>query len=543
MIHSTLINRRGYTLLEILIAVTLMMMIMLGVTQLFSSVGTQINNAQATLSMAGNLRSVKTRLEKDLALATADLTKAPPMKAGINNGYFCIIEGMGAAHNNALLRTRDFKNPSESITTQDIAYSEDSEDLVDNNTGFKHDNTVGDMDDIIMFTAYAPEGQPFRGRYNNALCESAVAEIIWFCRGNTLYRRTLLIKPDAVFGGGLTGFYDRNDISARYNAVSGSVVANSLEDLSLRQNRFAHLDAMTAFPFNIHKNSACYYFRMPTLQETTHSKWDISKSYAWNFANSVDPANAASGPVLNYADPYVLAGLDTATSNDLPKEASSPFIDFWDNPFPWKTLGTASGNETSNIDQTTGVAASLLEKENEYPRRYAEDMLMTNVISFDVQVWDDVAKRYVSLGEAKEIRDGSGIRYEYNDGKSAGPLGTQGNYPLLQRNVTTGVKIATVSSIALPCVYDTWSEEYEREGYSWPNQFWNPSNPNQNMVESFGRDLKDNNGNGVIDEMAEWTTPPPYNVPLRGVKVLIRTFDPLSKNVREVTVIHDFTGK
>ena len=531
MIHSTLINRRGYTLLEILIAVTLMMMIMLGVTQLFSSVGTQINNAQATLNMAGNLRSVKTRLEKDLALVTADLTKAPPMKAGINNGYFCIIEGMGAAHNNALLRTKDMAN--QSITTSDIAYSADSEDL-------NYDNTVGDMDDIIMFTAYAPEGQPFRGRLNGKMCESAAAEIILFCRGNTLYRRVLLIKPDAMFAGGPAGFYDRNDISARYDAVSGSMVANSLEDLSLRQNRFAHLDAMTAFPFNIHKNSACYYFRMPTLQETTHSKWDISKSYAWNFANSVDPANATSGPVLNYADPYVLAGLDTATSNDLPKEASSPFIDFWDNPFPWKTLGTASGNEISNIDQTTGVAASLLEKDNEYPRRYAEDMLMTNVISFDVQVWDDVAKRYVSLGEASEGTNGT---WAYADGKLAGPLGTQGNYPLLQRNVTTGVKIATVSSIALPCVYDTWSEEYEREGYSWPNQFWNPSNPNQNMVESVGRDLKDNNGNGVIDEMDEWTTPPPYNVPLRGIKVLIRTFDPLSRNVREVTIIHDFTGK
>ncbi len=608
MIHSTSLSRRGYTLLEILIAVTLMMMLMLGVSQLFSSVGTQINNTQATLQMAGTLRGVKARLDSDLALITADLTKAPPMKTGINKGYFSIIEGMGAAHSNALLQDRDSMGPSQSISIRDIAHTSDSSDL-------NYDNTVGDMDDILMFTAYAPDGQPFRGLVGGAPYYSNTAEIIWFCRGNTLYRRVLLVLPDIEFQQlynpqtpaerhGI-GFYARNDVSARINAMTGCVAANTLEDLALRQNRFGHAPGVVwevannwndvsinrtataakfnkSFPFNIHVNSANYYLRLPTLLETSSYKWDMSQSTEWNFAHGArtdwsstnNPPYSETvytrwdhdkiNPVLVYRNYYESENLGVATDDTsvaLPREGVKPFIDYWEHPFPWSSL-TNVDSPSSDIDPILGVLESLKAKENSGDKeRLTEDVMLTNVISFDVQVWDDVAKRYVSLGEAQQSNTytaGNFGVYEYDSEKPnddtkwipAGPLGGKGNYPLLLYN-SSGRKQQIRNPIALPCVYDTWSEEYERDGYSWPgmnslrDSFGYPQaeSSTNSYIATRGRNQIDDDGNGVIDDLNEWTTPPPYAVPLRGVKVTIRMFDPLSKNVREMTIIRDFVGQ
>ncbi len=601
MIHSTSSTRRGYTLLEILIAVTLMMMIMLGVSQLFSSVGTQINNTQATLQMAGTIRGVKARLDNDLALITADLTKTPPMETGTNKGYFCIIEGMGAAHSNALLQSRDCENPSRSISTQDIAHTSDSSDL-------NYDNTVGDMDDVLMFTAYAPDGQPFRGLVGGVPYYSNTAEIIWFCRGNTLYRRILLVMPDLEFQQAFNnraqtaqteaesrgiGFYANNDVSARINAITGRVSANSLEDLSLRQNRFGHAvgvvwDATNAnnwndvkidrpnttakfnksFPFNIHVNSANYHLRLPTLLETASYKWDMSQSIEWNFAHCARDWQSGNAPpykeavytrwdhdkvnpVLEYMDYYDdLGAADDETSATLPKDGVKPFIDYWEHPFPWRSL-TNVDSPAADVDPLLGLLQPLKAKANSGDKeRYTEDVMLTDVLSFDVQVWDDFAKRYVSLGEAQLANGGWWYGYNSESQTEAGPLGRQGNYPLMLYNAN-GVKQTTRNPVGLPCVYDTWSEEYEREGFSWPDRFVNrdsygypaaANDTNNKYVATTGRNLIDDDGNGVIDDLNEWTTPPPYAVPLRGIKVTIRAFDPLSKNVREMTIVRDFVG-
>ena len=50
----------------------------------------------------------------------------------------------------------------------------------------------------------------------------------------------------------------------------------------------------------------------------------------------------------------------------------------------------------------------------------------------------------------------------------------------------------------------------------------------------------DDDGNGVVDDNAERTNPPPYPIPLRGIQVKIRTFEPDSRQIREVTVEQTF---
>ncbi len=50
----------------------------------------------------------------------------------------------------------------------------------------------------------------------------------------------------------------------------------------------------------------------------------------------------------------------------------------------------------------------------------------------------------------------------------------------------------------------------------------------------------DDNGINGVDDADELRTSPPYPVPLRGIQVKIRVFEPDSRQVREVTVVQDF---
>jgi len=45
---------------------------------------------------------------------------------------------------------------------------------------------------------------------------------------------------------------------------------------------------------------------------------------------------------------------------------------------------------------------------------------------------------------------------------------------------------------------------------------------------------------GVVDDIGERDTVPPYSAPLRGVRITIRVFEPSSLQVRQVTIVQDF---
>ena len=84
---------------------------------------------------------------------------------------------------------------------------------------------------------------------------------------------------------------------------------------------------------------------------------------------------------------------------------------------------------------------------------------------------------------------------------------------------------------ALPNVtYDTWNLGYEFNGIDEDGRFG---------PDTAG-DKKDNNGNGLIDEAAEFDTSPPYPVPLRGIEVRLRCYEPTSKQVRQITIRQAF---
>lgn len=327
------------------------------------------------------------------------------------------------------------------------------------------DTTVGDFDDILMLTTRS-SGRPFVGKCvgaPNGVIQSDVAEVAWFLRGRTLHRRVLLVKPGAFASRQTSNYYVGNDVSAYY-IDANNVAPNTLGDLTRRECRFAHAQNFSD------TNVANFPFRIP---------------WTWSYSGNVFPTlptlNECSASLKLYPDLIQKPG----TINPL---------DFWANP----TTDTTTGNRLEdNAFIGGGTTAGS---------RPSDDIILTNVIGFDVKVWDPTANSnqgaYVDLGHA-------GISY------TAAPNSF--------RHLGDGPLAGTPSTSR---IYDTWSTSYF----------------SSNWINGIDDNASTETGYGIVDDDSEKGANrlPPYPIPLRGIQVKIRVFEPDSKQVREVTVVQDF---
>ena len=157
---------------------------------------------------------------------------------------------------------------------------------------------------FLIFTS-RNAAHPFAGQYagsSNGIMQSDVAEVAWFVRGKTLHRRVLLVAPGLNQSPSFANpssnpgiFFQNNDISVR--KVNGQLVANSLADLTKRENRFAH--PASTFPFDERVWGA---LGLPTLAECSSPTW----MSGWT--NGSTPSG--SGPKniqMDYWDPVNVA--------------------------------------------------------------------------------------------------------------------------------------------------------------------------------------------------------------------------------------------
>ncbi len=237
-------HRYGFTLVEILIALTMTLIVLFAMAQAFQFASGEIANGRAVLEMSNRLRNSQQLMRTDLAGLTVDVR---PHTETTPPGYFECVDG-----------------PS-----------------TDKSAAGTADGYLGDIDDILAFTTRNLDSS-FRGRFFGNTLQASYAEIIWFTRVNdinsdgivdgdsnqivdftesvALYRRVLLIRPDlnntfqdadgnSVFAlravdtlQDAIEFFMMNDVSARYVPLAGRqdlIIANSLSDLARRENRFA----------------------------------------------------------------------------------------------------------------------------------------------------------------------------------------------------------------------------------------------------------------------------------------------------------------
>jgi hypothetical protein len=84
--------------------------------------------------------------------------------------------------------------------------------------------------------------------------------------------------------------------------------------------------------------------------------------------------------------------------------------------------------------------------------------------------------------------------------------------------------------------YDTWALDYERDGINQDND----NLAGTPLIDEGTNGFDDDNANGV-DDVDERETSPPYPVPLRGVQIRLRVYEPDTRQLRQATVVADFT--
>ncbi len=471
-------GRSGYTLVEILVATTLTLVLMTAVVRVFGGVGEGIAKARRALEQFDRLRTAAQQLRRDLEGATVKFD-GRPVRPEEGQGYLEMIEG------GMLSVTQANGSPPitlQAVNDQQLTSSSGSADL-----------TAGQRGDILMLTTRNAV-QPFKGRYalstnpSDPTAQSDVAEVAWYLRGTTLHRRVLLVAPGVARNPGFANqakstYYAYNDISVRQ--VNGQLVPNSLGDLTKRENRFGHAAASSTFPFDVRLWGP---LGLPTLAECSSPSWMAN----WNAGSTPAPPTTIS-PV--------------------------PKIDMWD---------SAVANALSAANQ---LPDQYVNKAAQDGVRLADDVILTNVIGFDIKVWEPSANNgaggYVDLGYG-------------NTGFNPNLVPPQG--PSVPRfNHLGAPKSMLAATATTPRVFDSYCFSYENEGIYDLDKSGNPTN----VRGPPGRATNgmDDDSDGVVDDQSESITQPPYPVALRGIQIKIRCFEPDSRQVREITIEHDFLPK
>jgi hypothetical protein len=210
------------------------------------------------------------------------------------------------------------------------------------------------------------------------------------------------------------------------------------------------------------------------------------------------------------------------------------------NPSSWPTTATPAHPDES---------AFLFPAEHLHT---GDDVLLTNVLAFDVQVWDPRAPIMAPAGIAFEPSDpgwkgsdtpvsfGAYVDLGYDHVQSY-PTGSNWT-PFQAVNRGDGTNTGRQqfpNSQNDTRVYDTWSLHYEQDGV---NQDVGKTSDRgtDTMTNGLDDDPTGTNGYGIVDDAGESDTVAPYTTPLRGMRIRIRVYEPDSQQVREAVVIQDF---
>lgn len=171
--------------------------------------------------------------------------------------------------------------------------------------------------------------------------------------------------------------------------------------------------------------------------------------------------------------------------------------------------------------------------------REGEDIMLRNALAFDVRVYDpqaplrfNAASQIVmapgdpgwTSGGAAPADNAVGAFVDLN---YAGSWIGNSWFSGPSQNVSgSGARLFDAN-------WDTWPFGYEQDGV----------NQNGGSLVDEGTNGYDDNNNTIVDDLAEYETAPPYNAPLRGILVRVRAYEPFSRQVRDVSMVENFTGK
>lgn len=557
-------RRKGLGLIEVLVGLTVTLIVLVAMMQAFKFASTEMQKGRASLELTNRLRSVEDLLRSDLSRLTVELkpyhnlSKSP-------KGYVEIADGPRTDIN---FHPDDTTTPADERTTNLL---------------------LGDYDDVFAGTIKS-DGRPFRGRGPlGNVEESPFAEVVWFTTfpdtqssfltvsgpdffvdepvvpdQMRLFRRQLIIKPalgilspvdstgDPIGitlngSGGVNQLLQNTDVSAHVEVISGEpssarfyVVANSLEDLAFRHNRFGHRlveltspsFALAFLPHNSILSNALLrsdpQYATPATGPFTHRRASNQEDLMLTGVMCFD---------VRVFDPQVSAVAKLSTSTTPPR-----LLEYADrSDIGWRVANKDNYKTNMTDDEFEYVFGVGLFN--------AEDSTTENGETMSVGPTSRIGA-YVDLGKDP---DGSFVVSSFSDA-----MGATG--ALTGRFVRTGAPVAplhyadfndtlddndsTTNVFNGNVIYDTGTSAYNRL-------------PNSNPFGSNGIDDDDNgivddgdgldvDGDGILEPIAtelDEKLVPPYPFPIRGLSFTIRLVEPVSGQVSQTTLKQSFISQ
>jgi type II secretory pathway pseudopilin PulG len=612
--------RRGLTLIEVMIATTITLLMLAALTEGFKRIGDSISENRAALEVSNRLRGVAFRLKQDLEGVTVRLT--PPANPTTGQGYFQYYEGPMCDYS-ASAYVGD-KTSSDPFTYAPAARYGDIDDIAMFTTRSGDTWHTGKVPRYILKLKQGITPS-FPADLQPEVIASQYAEVIWFARPHDdpqipnaadsvayddangdglpdvikLHRRVLLIRPDLndVVNGRLPSYtgagawmlatkdpyfgmhlpHQQCDLSIRRvvdpsNTVADGVAANSLQDLMLPQNRFAH------FVRPLEKVANGY--SMPLLALDNAYAVSLRPTPAVNSVLNNQSPNAGylSGPLSeayvlqNRSDPsvtlYGSAG-NAFYENRIGEDVIASFcVGFdlrgYDPHVPLLMLpgndgvysGGAAGSDdivVSPNDPGYGTAvASLAGLANPATRLAGTGEYV------DLGWVRQTLNGFTNAGAIATVMQSMPLPFRFESSLSGVSLSRVGTArPFSDSLYRSGLVFQdgnAVNQFWCQMSYDSWTNAYESDGVlqsdttelngagtlSGTVQLQTPVPGSWRMMADTGRDGIDNVGPGGVDDAAEWETSPPFPDPLRSIKVLMRFEEPATRQLFQETVTGEF---
>lgn len=447
-------RRRGFTLIEMLVTVGVTLLMVFAVVSAFEWVGNSARDGRSLIELSGHLRGVEMLLQADLDNVTVPVRPWSSTSSAL--GYFDYIEG-----------------PEPYVDSNSNGKGDPGEFMDLNGDGLWELNLtdvpvgnawtmIGDLGDVVSFTTR--RNQPFIG----------VLEREPFTDSN----------GNGTFDPGTDRFVDLN----------GDGVYTT-----------------TPVQFQSNVAEVAWWVQFDDLNgngqlEENEMQSRVLRRRAVLVRPDLDVSSFAMAGFFQRND----LSAHPVTVNNQARMQSNSLSDLTQRPARFGHDGRTWPQGTVQMNMLTHFALT--------GPRFGEDIVLSNVLAFDVRAWDPTAEvRRATSGEAVFPGDPGWI-------------------------AATGSVIGRGAFVDLN-YFGQFVQNYFFAGPPDPKSGKNWPTYDTGSTGDFGpyaSDGIDNNNDGVVDDPSERTTAIPYPYPLRGLQIRIRVYDPDTRQVRQSSVVADF---
>lgn len=390
-------RRQGFTLVEMLVSVALVLLMMVLFAEIFQLAAEAMSRAKGMAENDQRVRTLAVLLRSDIEsrtfrtvvpFAADEDPLAPDVPFNERKGYVYISENRLDSEIDDVLQL---------TVTTNVAALEDYPFKPDIDYPFFGKATMVGGDDTDPTEPEFDDGQveiiagtpPTQKALDNNTGASRYAEVCYFVRNGNLYRRMLLIREPYMSSG------------VQPTALSGSYTANSFWNDFDYSARFWEANNGPRFISHEDLNADTATGQFPLGKPFNRFGFDYSSGNPREYADASD-----TGTFFGRFTHEETSSVDfhyPGHSTDPDGDPLTPD----DNPH--SPLMTLSLNSNGVIDRFKGGA------------RVGQDLLMSNVHAFDVKVWDEGAGgigQFVDVGHALEDSAGNPIG-DFHQSKNA----------------------------------------------------------------------------------------------------------------------------